>query len=60
MTSQQLRARFDEAVSIIGECERLLEDPDAAARGWDIVCLQFRVRGFMDLYRDALREGGPA
>lgn len=60
MTSQQLRAQFDEAVSIIGECERLLEHPDAAARGSDIVWLQFRVRGFMDLYRDALHEGGPA
>ena len=60
MTSRQLRARFDEAVAIIGECERLLEHPDAAARGWDIAWLQFRVRGFMDLYRDALREGGLA
>lgn len=60
MTSQQPRARFDEAVSIIRACERLLEHPNAAARGSDIVWLRFRVRGFMVLYRDALREGGIA
>lgn len=58
MTSQQLKTKLEEAVSIIAQCERLLDGPHAAAEGWEIVCLQNRVRDFMDLHRAELRDGG--
>lgn len=60
MTSQQLKAKLQEAVSMIEECERLFEGPEASLDSWDAVALKDRVRDFMDLHRDELREGGVA
>lgn len=57
MTSQQLRAKLDEAVAIIAECERLMEDPHRAADSWDAVSLKHRASDFMSLHRDEQREG---
>ena len=58
MTSQQARAKLAQAVSIIADCERFLEDPYAQERHWELVDLKHRAQDFMDLYRDELRDGG--
>lgn len=58
MTSQQLRAKLAEAIAIVTECERLMEDPYRAADGWDAVQLKNRARSFMDTHRQSLAEGG--
>ena len=58
MTSHQLRAKLDAAVAIIAECERLMEDPHAAANSWDAVLLKNRSQDFMDAHRQLQREGG--
>ena len=58
MTSQQLRAKLDAAIAIITDCERLMEDPHAAADSWDAVFLKNRAQDFMDTHRQQQREGG--
>ena len=58
MTSHQLQAKLDKAVSIIADCERFLEDPYAQERHWELVDLKIRAQDFMDLHRDLMREGG--
>ena len=58
MTSHQIQAQLAQAVSIIADCERHLEDPYAQERHWELVHLKQRTQDFMDLHRDALREGG--
>lgn len=58
MTSQQLKAKLADAVGIIADCERYLEDPYSQERHWELVDLKHRAQDFMDLYRDEQREGG--
>ena len=58
MTSPQLRARLDAAIAIVADCERLMEDPYAAADSWAVIDLSHRVRDFMDLHRQTIAEGG--
>ncbi len=47
MTSRQIRASLAEATSFIAECARLLEDPYAQDRGWDLVNLKHRAQDFL-------------
>ena len=58
MTSHQLQAKLEQAVSIIADCERYLDDPYTQERHWELVHLKHRAQGFMDLHRDQLRDGG--
>lgn len=58
MTSHQLRAKLAEAVAIVEECERLMENPYDDAKSWDFVHLKDRSRDFMDLHRQSLSEAG--
>ncbi len=58
MTSHQLQAKLEQAVSIIADCERYLDDPFTQERHWELVDLKHRAQGFMDLHRDQLRDGG--
>ena len=58
MTSHQVQAKLEQAVSIIAECERFLEDPYAQERHWELVHLRHRTQDFMDLHRDEIEEGG--
>ncbi|NBU58325.1 MAG: hypothetical protein EBS23_00815 [Betaproteobacteria bacterium] len=60
MTSQQIKTRFADAVSLLAMCEHLLEDPYVQERHWELVDLKHRVQGFMDHYRQHLAEGGAA
>ena len=58
MTSQQLKAKLDEAVKIIGECERFFQSPTSTSNSWAFMFLEGRTRDFMDLHRQSLAEGG--
>jgi hypothetical protein len=58
MTSYQLERKLAQAIDLIADCERYLEDPYAQERHWELVHLKDRARDFMDLHRDQLREGG--
>lgn len=58
MTSHQINAKLAEAVAIIADCERLLEDPYAQERHWELVSLKHRTQDFMDLHRQDVQEGG--
>lgn len=58
MTSRQIETKLAAALAIIAACEQYLEDPYAQERHWELVDLRNRARGFMDLHRDELREGG--
>lgn len=57
MTSQQLRQRLNAAISIIADCERLMDDPHATADSWEAVFLGNRAKDFMDLHRQSIAEG---
>lgn len=56
MTSRQIRASLTEATAIIAECARLLEDPYAQDRNWDLVHLKHRAQDFLVDMRD--QQGG--
>ena len=58
MTSQQLTAKLDEAVKIIGECERFFQSPSAPSNSWALMFLEGRTRDFMEAHRQSLTEGG--
>lgn len=58
MTSQQLRYKLSAAIGIIAECERYLDNPEADVLGWEATILRNRIRSFMDIHRDELRERG--
>jgi hypothetical protein len=58
MTSQQLSAKLDRAIGLLGRCEALLEDPHSASSSWDAVDLKNRIGDFMDLHRQDQRDGG--
>lgn len=58
MTSHQLQTKLEQAVSIIADCERYLDDPFTQERHWELVDLKHRAQGFMDLHRDQMRDGG--
>lgn len=58
MTSQQIKARLERAVTIIAMCERVFEDPDRAHSADENRDAVREVRHFMDTHRQAQREGG--
>lgn len=57
MNSQHLKRRLVDAIAIIADCERFLENIDYAATGWSGVELQGRVADFMDRHRDDVASG---
>jgi len=58
MTSQQLRAKLEQARAVIAKCEAAMADPGNAARKGYAEDARFAVFDFMDRHRDELREGG--
>lgn len=58
MTSLHLKAKLERAVSILEDCERLLDDPYVQERHWELIRLRQRTQDFMDTHRDYVREGG--
>ena len=60
MTSQQLKAKLDQAVAVIAKCEAAMADPGKAARKGYAQDARFAVFGFMDRHRNEEREGGVA
>lgn len=56
MTSRQIRASLTEATAFIADCARVLEDPYAEDRAWDLVDLKHRAQDFLADMRD--QQGG--
>jgi len=58
MTSQQLKQKLEQAITVIAKCELAFENPaKALRRGWDLDA-HYAVSNFMDLHRQIIRDEG--